>query len=189
MLSIVMACEARLPTSAEVDKMDVASAEKAVVQAKLLDGKEAQNVVYKIDGVVVTAAVAHAMSSKHIASVSVSKSGTAHMKGDSTAFAVVSVSTSDTGSGIQGVPMKITYKNGTQHETIETAHGTLTGSKGFTGLLFVDGVLAPEGSMAKLSPNDIASVEVIKGPAAAKISTDPAAANGVIRVTTKHARQ
>jgi len=182
MLSIVMACEARLPTSAEVDQMDVASAEKAVVQAKLLDGKEAQNVVYKIDGVVVTAAVAHAMSSKHIVSVSVSKSGTAHMKGDSTAFAVLSVSTSD--SSIKG-PMKIVYNGG----TIETAHGTVESAKRFTGLLFVDGVLAPEGSMAKLSPNDIASIEVIKGVAAAKLSTDPAAANGVIRVTTKHARQ
>lgn len=185
MLSIVMACEARLPTSAEVDKMDVASAEKAVVQAKLLDGKEAQNVVYKIDGVVVTAAVAHAMSAKHVASISVSKSGTAHMKGDSTAFAVVSVSTSDTGSGIQGGPMTITSDN----LKITTEHGTLKNTKGFTGLLFVDGVLAPEGSMAKLSPNDIASIEVIKGVAAAKLSTDPAAANGVIKVTTKHAKQ
>lgn len=187
MLSIVMACEARLPTSAEVEKMDVASAEKAAVQTKMLDGKEAQNIVYKIDGVVVTAAQAHAMSSKRIASVRVTKSGAAIMKGDSTAYAVVNVSTSD--SSIKGVPMKIVYKNGAQEGTIETAHGTLTDSKGFTGLLFVDGVLAPQGSMATLSPGDIASVEVLKGDAAVKVSTDPAAANGVIRITTKHAKQ
>jgi beta-lactamase regulating signal transducer with metallopeptidase domain len=187
MLSIVMACEARLPTSAEVDKMDVASAEKAAVQAKLLDEKAAQQVVYKVDGVVVTAAEAHAVSSNRIASVSVTKSGAASVKGDGTAFTVVDVSTAD--SSKKGVPMKIMFKKGAQEGTIETEHGTLTSSKGFTGLLFVDGVLAPAGSLATLSPNEIASIEILKGEAATKVSTDPAAANGVIRVTTKHAQQ
>jgi hypothetical protein len=182
-----MACEARLPTSAEVDKMDVASAEKAAVQAKLLDEKAAQQLVYKVDGVVVTAAEAHAVSSNRIASVSVTKSGAASVKGDGTAFTVVNVSTAD--SSKKGVPMKIMFKKGAQEGTIETEHGTLTSSKGFTGLLFVDGVLAPAGSLATLSPNEIASIEILKGEAATKVSTDPAAANGVIRVTTKHAKQ
>lgn len=196
MLSIVMACEARLPTSAEVDKMDVASAEKAVVHAKLIDEKAAQNAVYMVDGVVVTAAEAHAIGSKHILSVSVTKAGAAHLtdavhrlavKGDSSAYAVVNISTSD--GRTKGGPVKIVFEKGSQEGTIETAHGTLTNSKGFTGLLFVDGVLAPAGSLATLSPNEIASIEILKGEAATKVSTDPAAANGVIRVTTKHAKQ
>ncbi|MBC7674221.1 MAG: M56 family metallopeptidase, partial [Polaromonas sp.] len=67
MLAVAMACEARLPTSAEVEKMDVASWEKAVVQAKQLDEAGAKNVVYKVAGVVVSADKAHALSANHIA--------------------------------------------------------------------------------------------------------------------------
>lgn len=198
MLSIAMACEARLPTSAKVDKMDAASAERTAVEAKLLDEKAGQQVIYKVDGVVVTAAEARAIRSDHIASVSVAKSGAAAVKGDSSAYAVVNVRTSALNERIDtlrarlsvsgGVPTKIVFGKGSQRGTIETEHGTLTNSKGFTGLLFIDGVLAPSGSLAKLSPNEIASVEVLKGEAAAKVSTDPAAANGIIRITTKHAK-
>ena len=60
----------------------------------------------------------------------------------------------------------------------------------FNGLVFVDGVkreLADVTSSIRLK--DIARVEVIKGPAAARLYTDPRAANGVIRITTREAAQ
>ena len=56
-------------------------------------------------------------------------------------------------------------------------------------LVYVDGVLRPGTSIGSILPSDIVSVEVLKGAAAAKESGDPAAANGVIYITTKHARK
>ena len=85
--------------------------------------------------------------------------------------------------------MKIyTERGGAPMVTADT--GTLTGKTSFTGLVFVDGVLSAKDALSKLQPAEIASVEVLKGKAATEYyATDPAAANGVIRVTTKHAKQ
>ena len=182
-LSILVACEAKLPTSADVEKMDVASAEKAVVQAKLLDEQGTKNVVYKVDGVVVSADKAHALSAKRIATVNVSKGTLMNTKDSGTVYTTVNVTTGD--GQENGVPLSMT----SDKMKISAERGTLTEKKSFTGLLYVDGVLQPNGALATLSPNDILSVEVLKGAAAAKVSTDPAAANGVIQVTTKHAKQ
>ena len=182
-LSILVACEAKLPTSAEVEKMDVASAEKAVVQAKLLDEAGAKNVVYKVDGVVVSADKAHALSAKHIARVNVSKGTLMNTKDSGTVYTTVNVTT---GAGEEtGVPMTSVGDK----MKISTERGTLTEKGAFAGLLYVDGVLQPSSSLAALSPTDIVSVEVLKGAAAAKVSGDPAAANGVIYVTTRHGKQ
>ena len=175
LLAIVMACEARLPTSAEVEQMDVASAEKALVPiinaavqcriltTKLVAEQGAKNVVYTVDGATVTAEQAHAITSSRIATVNVSKGRLANTKDSGTVYTTVSVRTLDASE--PAVPMSMT---------------------GFNGLLFVDGVLVPAGALSKLAPGDIESIDVIKGVAATKLSSDPAAANGVIRVTTKH---
>jgi outer membrane receptor protein involved in Fe transport len=62
---------------------------------------------------------------------------------------------------------------------------TVSGGESFTGLFVIDGVQADLSRMRTLSPSTIKSVEVIKGAAATKLYTDPKAANGVIRITTK----
>ena len=183
-LSILAACEARLPTSAEVERMDAAGAEKVAIQAKVLDETAAKNVVYKVDGVVVTAAQAHAIAANRIATINVTKGTDA---GTKEAYSVVSLNLAD--SGRVGAPMTVGIGSGADGAVIETPRGTLTGTAGFAGLLFVDGVRKPESALASLSPNDIVSIDVLKGAAAASFSTDPAAANGVIRVTTKFAKQ
>ena len=182
-MAILVACEAKLPTSAEVEKMDVASAEKAVVQAKLLDEAGARNVVYKVNGVVVTAERAHSLSAKSISTVHVSKAMPLNANDSGTVYTTVNVTTG--ANEETGVPMAIVGHEG----KLGTERGTLTEKNAFTGLLYVDGVLKPSSSLAALSPGDIASVEVLKGAAATKISSDPAAANGVIQVTTKHPKQ
>jgi len=56
----------------------------------------------------------------------------------------------------------------------------------FSGLMIVDGVIAPE--PFSLSPDQIVSVNVIKGPAATAKYSDPRAASGVIEITTKKAK-
>ena len=183
LLSVAMACEARLPTSAEVNKMDVSGAEKAMIQAKVLDESGAKNVVYKVDGVVVTADKAHALSAKRIATVKVLKGTLMNTKDSGTVYTTVNITT---GAGEEkGAPMSITGDS----VKITAEHGTLTGKKAFTGLLYVDGIIQPNTTLATLAPETIDSIEILKGQAAAKISNDPAAANGIIMITTKHVKQ
>lgn len=61
--------------------------------------------------------------------------------------------------------------------------------KRFDGLLLIDGVRAEEAALRALPPDRIVSVEIIKGARAAELHpNEPAAARGVIRVTTKAAK-
>jgi beta-lactamase regulating signal transducer with metallopeptidase domain len=182
-LSILVACEARLPTSADVEKMDVASAEKTLVQSKMLDEKQAGNVVYTIDGRTVSAAEAHAVASNRIASVNVLKGRKEGGTDAGTVYTYVRVTTSD--SSQKEVPGTVMFRTRDGGGKLEAERSQMTKERSFAGLLFIDGVRAPEGALAKISRDDIASVEVLKGDAAAKFSNDPAAANGVIRITTK----
>lgn len=58
---------------------------------------------------------------------------------------------------------------------------------GFDGLLVIDGVMAQAGVLRQINPDQIESVDVIKGRRALELYDDPRAANGVIRITTKNA--
>ena len=55
----------------------------------------------------------------------------------------------------------------------------------FDGLVVIDGKIAEQSEFDRLSPSIIASVEVLKGESGKALYSDPRAANGVIRVTTK----
>ena len=179
LLSIAVACEARLPTSAEVETMDVAAATKAAVPMMELRSGSG-DVLYKVDGVVVTETEAKAIPKDSVAIVSVTKG----VQSGGKTYSVVSVST--TSGTKKRLPVKIRFDSGAGATSIETDHLALQPSKRtFNGVLYVDGVQTNTSALESLAPNDIASVEVLKGAAASKISTDPAAANGVIRVTTK----
>ncbi len=59
---------------------------------------------------------------------------------------------------------------------------------GFTGLMIVDGVITDPAIANSIAPDQIVSVEVVKGAAATAQYSDPRAANGVVRITTKKAR-
>ena len=54
-------------------------------------------------------------------------------------------------------------------------------------MVVIDGVVADRSALARLRPDEIAQVDVMKGAAAAALYSDPRAANGVIRVTTRAA--
>jgi beta-lactamase regulating signal transducer with metallopeptidase domain len=56
---------------------------------------------------------------------------------------------------------------------------------GFTGLMILDGVITDPAIVNSLAPDQIASVDIIKGAAATALYSDPRAANGVIRIKTK----
>ena len=164
-LSILAACEAKLPTSAEIQNMDVASAEKMATSAQLLDASAGASQTFYVDGVKTDAAIAHAIASERIATVDVKK-----VKG----AAEIHITTLATARS----------RNAELSRT-----GGITSSRSsqkFEGLVFVDGVQsADKNVLSKLNRNDILNVEVIKGQKAAEQSSDPAAVNGIIRITTK----
>lgn len=120
---VLVACQATLPTDAEIERMDVASATRAA--QKLAAAKHVDTALtYTVDG-------AKATSGEVSAS-----------------------------------------------ERSQSA---------FTGLIFIDGVRSTESQMKSLRRDQIESVEVIKGAAAAALYPDPQAASGVITIKTKHA--
>ena len=189
-LSILVACEARLPSSAELEKMDVAGAEKAVVQSKVVDEAAVKNATYTVDGVAVTPEQARAVGARQIVAVRVRKSAT---QGGAAQIDI------DTKSGqhivdTSGVPITITANDMNQKKLEEgltvaarvtSEHGTL--KPPFAGLLYVDGVLTPNSSLNTIAPKDIATIDIVKGVAAG--NGDPSAGNGIIRITTKHPKQ
>ena len=178
-LSILVACEARMPSSAEVEKMDVAGAEKAAVQSKMVDEEAVKHATYTVDGRAATVEEAKAVGANRIVGVRIRKSATAG------GAAQIDIDTRlvPTTVDASGAPMTIS----TNDMKLTTEHGTLTGSKTpFAGLLYVNGVLTPTSWMETMSPANIASVEVIKGVAAG--NGDSTAGNGIIRITTKRAK-
>jgi outer membrane cobalamin receptor len=54
-----------------------------------------------------------------------------------------------------------------------------------SGLILVDGVRIQAAAFQRLNPTSFKTVDIIKGPEATKLYSDPAAANGVIKITTK----
>ncbi len=55
----------------------------------------------------------------------------------------------------------------------------------FKGVLLLDGVRVKSSDLTTIPPGEIVSVEVVKGDAARKLYPDSAAANGVIKITTR----
>lgn len=183
-LSLAAACEARVPTSAEVQSMDAASAERLAGKT-LFDGMHAgPTPEFYVNDVKVSAADAHAISANDIATVNVEKSD---------AGAVIRIKTlAGTSGGMKyrtGAPAGSAEPNAAAtmpRSGLRELHEKLTLSDHqFDGLILINGVRADVAALHALDPRKIAGVEVIKGAAAEQISSDPAARNGIIRVTTK----
>lgn len=203
----VLACDARLPSSGEIEAMDVSAAESAAHHLALV-GPADSLVTYMIDGRKATAAEARALGSDDIATIEVMKK----KRGESASGEVRIITKRAADSlGIVGMrersdgsPRAITV---VRRDTITGAPGALatrlsdtvvfTSSgpsdgvtverKPFSGVLLIDGVRADNKALASLPRDAIVSVEVVKGEAARKIYADSAAANGVISVTTRSA--
>ena len=169
MLALMAACETRLPTTAEISAMDVAGAERSVARTPFTSGADMANAAFYINGVKATAEEAHRIAPNRIASIAVEKASAG-------SAAVVRVST----TGVRDVAESDdgrTVKDGAL-----PAHSA---SQSFNGIIFIDGLRVDGAAFAKLQPGDIASVEVVKGPAALALVNEPAAANGIIKVTMK----
>ncbi len=175
---VLAACEKALPSAAEIERMDVPAAEAGAQRVGIgtLDGA---NTSYTIDGRAATVAEAHALDPSKIASVSVNKNADGP-----TTFAILTPE----GAAEHDRPAaddlhKVVVRSVRVGGNIS---GTSTADP-FEGIILIDGVRIEPAAMRDLPADEIASVEILKGAAAAAQISDPAAAKGVIRITTKKA--
>jgi beta-lactamase regulating signal transducer with metallopeptidase domain len=184
-VSLLAACEARVPTAAEINAMDVAGAQHSVMQAKMMDERALAKTTFYLNGTKVSAREAHAITPNQIATVRVEKG----QSDDPTIFI--------TTNGQAPAP-----ETAAERSALRQLHARLHGEAAqptgtmklrtpgpdnqlMSGLIFVDGVRIDAAAFQRLNPRSFKTVDIIKGATATKLYSDPAAANGVIEITTK----
>jgi beta-lactamase regulating signal transducer with metallopeptidase domain len=183
-LALLAACEAKVPTGPQIDAMDAASAERAATGLQMFKTMHGDSLRYFIDGRAVDARTANSLTPNQIATVNISKG---ERTGEPSMLRITT----------NGEPPRpdaaITGGMSRLHATMRSdlAHDSKTimvrtpGDSAAAPLLLIDGVRADFAAMHALDPKSIVSVNVIKGAAAAAMSSDPAAKNGIIRITTR----
>jgi beta-lactamase regulating signal transducer with metallopeptidase domain len=208
LLTAAAACETRLPSSPAIERMDAASVQSNQLLKTTL-GPDSSLIFY-VDGKRVMATEAWAVAPEKIASIEVTRSPAA---GDSSSLRITTRQAierevrerADAEIAMAGKVMlrkRERPTSGNDADMVSVIADTLAVqevrqrrsqeveavSKTFLGLVFIDGARADRMAMARLTPDQIESVEVIKGAAALRLYGEPEAVNGVIRVTTKKAR-
>lgn len=209
-LAVLAACEAKLPTSDEVDRMTASSATAAAGRVAMIDTAK---VVYFVDGREVSKADADKLSAERIASVNVTQQGTQSggvvrivtrtpVPGDSAPTRMMYTRTDPTrvtfvtpGDTVNLLADKLADEarprtglrvvDGMGEPLGDRDAASAPKRTGFTGLMIVDGVLTDPVAANSIAPDQIVSVDVIKGAAATAQYSDPRAANGVIKITTR----
>jgi beta-lactamase regulating signal transducer with metallopeptidase domain len=187
--ALLIACNAELPTSSEIEAMDA----KEVVRTAQRFGAIGDSLVFRVDGKIVRADSAREIPASDIERVDVVRGnrgqkaevhlytlkGTAvEREGEMSIIAgkLEAVADKSLGDEKPGDPTKMSVK------IVESAKLDLSV---FQGLVFVDGQRVDPSIIGKLDRNSIASIEVVKGARARQTFQDPAAANGVISITTR----
>ena len=183
-LSLAAACEARVPTSAEIQSMDVASAERVAGKVGLLEAMHGGTAPeFYVNDARVSAADAHAIPPNDIATVNVEKG----LAGGASRIRIRTVATGANGMKYRGgAPAGSVEANAAASLPRISLHDKVSSSNAlFSGVILINGVRADPAALHAIDPKNIVSVDVIKGAAAGELSTDPAAKNGIIKVTTK----
>lgn len=188
-LLLTTACDTRLPTSAEIEDMDVAAAESELDRIKVLQDVD---VHYLVDGVQVSPTEARSLSADQIASIEVRRAG----DGDgSYGTPSVNIVTKKAAAGaLLDRAVEARGSDDLRHDSTRVRDGVarelrLRGTTGlaqtFEGLLLIDGVRAEVVRLRDLPPDRIESIKVLKGRAAERLYSEPEAAHGVILITTR----
>jgi len=184
---VLVACQATLPTDAEVDQMDVASATRSARELAKA-GHADTAVAYTVDGRTVTRAEASSLSAKEVGAVQI----VTGKPGELTRINIDTRKPDGVLSSRQREPRQRSSPGleavATLLDTGHAAASTESKSKTtFTGLIFIDGVLSTDAEMKAIDRKQIESVEVLKGVAAQQLY-GPGAVNGVITIKTKRAK-
>ena len=197
LVAVLAACEAKMPTQDDVTSMDAASAERVASALQMekfkADSEQATKTMYIVDDKRVTAKEAREIAADRIATVNITKAQTPDGVG------IINIHTKS--GGVDTVRFKVSASAEQAEKLARERHAQgyreipdggdrmarSSQEKKFAGLIYIDGVLAGDGALSRLNPKDIATVNVLKGEAARAQYGDPAAANGVIQITTVHA--
>jgi beta-lactamase regulating signal transducer with metallopeptidase domain len=210
---LASACDTPLPTTAEVEAMDVRALEARTLV--LVPTQADGSVTYYVDDRQVTAEEARALTGDRVVRLEATRAqaqGPSVVRiytkpgagGEGYAPSVAAVQVTATGNAQAGSTgeLQVTATRGAQagrgdgstmivardangaELRATRAEGT-TLSAGFEGLLVIDGVISNASALGTMDADRIESVEVIKGAAATQVYDDPRAAQGVIRITTK----
>jgi len=218
-LLVLAACEAKVPTAADIESMNVASAEKSALDAGLL---AKPSVDFFVNGAKVKAEVARALQAKIIGSIEVVKSELPtgrdtifvttvdRMPKVRAAAAYDEAERAKFGSEARGNPQRMKTLSDSNERMvahverelaavrkIESAGAPATSRQrvavrtpagtGGEPVFMIDGKKVSSAAFSAVREDDIAAISVYKGEQALRMSSDPAAKNGVIAVIRKMA--
>jgi beta-lactamase regulating signal transducer with metallopeptidase domain len=170
-LALLAACEAKVPTGPEIQAMDVASARKAVTGTRMLMKSQMDSAVFYVDDKQVDSKTANSLTPNQIATIDINKTDDAR--------SIIRITTNGQAPdpNVSGkTRMRMTVDAGARKTELSSAEQPL---------ILIDGAKADDAKLHALKPDQIAAIDVIKGAAAQALSSDPAAKNGIIKVTTK----
>jgi outer membrane receptor protein involved in Fe transport len=176
---LLAACQAELPTSADIDRMDAAGAERALTKLALTKDSSGPT-EYVVDGVPMSVTAAKSIAADAIESINVTKAAT----GKTTRIAIgtkAGLGRTAAASNVVGVALteNTLVRRG---DTLGFKVLQLPAKPGAEPLILIDGVVADNAALKTIDRERIEAVEVIKGPAAMREHPQPAAANGVILI-------
>lgn len=165
-LLMLVACEADLPSSAELDAMSATEIVEAATPFAALE-----DAVYIIDGVEADAATANLLAPDEIATIDIRKGA----------------ATPDGASAVVEITTRGALAAAGAHIAARVSGDLRLGddADSFDGLLLIDGKRADLGVLRTIDPGTIESVEVVKGAAATRRFSEPEARRGVISIRLK----
>lgn len=186
---LLAACETRMPTTPEIEAMDVAAAETQANRLQMSYNGQGETLYY-VDGKQVTAEEARALAGGRVATITIS--GKSPLSAETARTIRIRTRTVEEEDAMrEGEPDSTSASSGKQpvFEIVETSGNRSLQNSMPDGkreaLIVLDGKVVEESALRGIEPDRIETIEVLKGPAAAKQFSDPRAANGVILITTK----
>jgi len=173
-LLVLAACEAKLPTSADIAAMDVASAQRTAAKAGFVRTPSGHDVDYFINGVKSSSEQANALDAAKIGSVEVVKSEQA--AGRDTIF----VTTLDRMPASDGAALRRAASKMLSAKELASVRTRQPGEA--QPVYLIDGRKATILELSALQESDIRSVNVYKKDGT---GIDPEVANGVISIETR----
>ena len=169
---LLAACEAKMPTAADIEHMDAGSAERS---ARLFGVVPDSALVWSVNGVASTEAAAKAIPADSIATVNIAK-----FEGRSHLFIITKDHQRMAAAGAVDSVRTVRRDGNLEMSTLRKPLGASEGEP----LLLIDGVRSDPSVLKTLDRNRIERVDVLKGEAATR-SYGADASKGVIVITTK----
>jgi bla regulator protein blaR1 len=199
-MAILAACESTMPTQADVQSMDAASAERALVALKRLSRFNTK-VAYVVDGRAVTANEARKLQADTLTSIAFMRGTNGRV--DTLRFSTAKFATRDSAATLElkfareaalnrrvdgeGGTGRLRVRDGDSTRLLPTLSNRAADTK---AVILIDGVVATAAEMRSLKADDIADIEIVKGASATRAYPNiPNADKGVISISMKSGRQ